>query len=55
MKRHLTRRQALERSAVGFGGLALNSMMAWGAEQTPSFGLQVKRPHFPPRDRKSVV
>lgn len=57
MKRFHTRRQALQETAVGFGGLALSSMMAWGANNTREkqlYNLAVKQPHFAPK-AKNVI
>jgi uncharacterized protein (DUF1501 family) len=53
MKRFLSRRQALQEAALGFGGLALNSMMALGAEQK-IYSLQPRKPHFAPK-AKNVI
>lgn len=53
MKRFLSRRQALQEAALGFGGLALNSMMALGAEQK-IYNLQPRKPHFAPK-AKNVI
>ncbi len=53
MKRFLSRRQALQEAALGFGGLALNSMMALGAEQK-IYNLQARKPHFAPK-AKNVI
>lgn len=43
-----TRREALKEVALGFGGLALNSMLASGASLTP------RKPHFAPK-AKNVI
>ncbi|MBL8239619.1 MAG: DUF1501 domain-containing protein [Bryobacterales bacterium] len=53
MKRFLSRRQALQEAALGFGGLALNSMMAFGAAPR-AYDLRVKKPHFAPK-AKNVI
>jgi hypothetical protein len=53
MKRFLSRRQALQEAALGFGGLALNSMMALRAEQK-IYSLQPRKPHFAPK-AKNVI
>ena len=53
MKPFLSRRQALQEAALGFGGLALSSFAAWGA--TPGqHTLQPRRPHFPAK-AKNVI
>src|SRR5258708_38885175 len=62
MKRFLTRRQALQEAAVGFGALALNAMMAderaFGSEvalaKERNYDLSPKPPHFPPK-AKNVI
>ena len=46
MKPFLSRRQALQEAALGFGGLALTSMIARAAE-TPTYSLRPRQPHFP--------
>lgn len=53
MKRFPSRRQALQQTALGFGGLALNSLMAFGAEQR-RYDLNVRKPHFAPK-AKNVI
>ncbi|OYW17951.1 MAG: hypothetical protein B7Z55_11555, partial [Planctomycetales bacterium 12-60-4] len=53
MKPFLSRRQALQEAALGFGGLALSSLVALGAEPT-SYTLRPKRPHFPAK-AKNVI
>lgn len=53
MKRFLSRRQALQEAALGFGGLALNSMMAWGSE-AKIYDLHPRKPHFPAK-AKNVI
>lgn len=53
MKRFLSRRQALQEAALGFGGLALHSMMALGAEPR-AYDLRVRKPHFAPK-AKNVI
>jgi len=53
MKRFLSRRAALQEAALGFGGLALNSMFAWGAEPR-AYDLRVRKPHFAPK-AKNVI
>ena len=60
MKRFLTRRQALQDAAIGFGAMAVNSMFQWDrlyAAETAlakerTYDLKPKPPHFP--DRKST-
>ena len=61
MKRFLTRRQALQQTAVGFGAMALNSMIqqqAYGAESAGAkekhYDLLPKPPMFPPK-AKAVI
>ena len=54
MKRFLSRRQALQEAALGFGGLALNSMMAQGAEQK-LYTLQARKPHFAPKAKNVIL
>jgi hypothetical protein len=62
MKRFLTRRQALQEAAVGFGALALNAMMAeeraFGSEVALAkeriYDLSPKPPHFPAK-AKNVI
>ncbi len=53
MKRYFSRRQALQEVALGFGGLALNSMLASAAEQK-IYNLAPRRPHFAPK-AKNVI
>ncbi len=53
MKPFLSRRQALQEAALGFGGLALTSMVARAAE-TPSYSLRPRQPHFPAK-AKNVI
>ena len=53
MKPFLSRRQALQEAALGFGGLALSSMVALAAE-TPSYSLRPRQPHFPAK-AKNVI
>ena len=53
MKPFLSRRQALQEAALGFGGLALSSMVARAAE-TPSYSLRPRQPHFPAK-AKNVI
>ena len=62
MKRFLSRREVLQDVAVGFGAMALNSILqserAFGAESSMmkerTFDLKPKQPHFPPR-AKNVI
>ncbi len=53
MKPFLSRRQALQEAALGFGGLALSSLVARAAE-TPSYSLRPRQPHFPAK-AKNVI
>ncbi len=53
MKPFLSRRQALQEAALGFGGLALTSMIARAAE-TPTYSLRPRQPHFPAK-AKNVI
>ena len=53
MKRFLSRRQALQEAALGFGGLAFHSMTAFGAERRV-YDLLAKKPHFAPK-AKNVI
>ena len=53
MKPFLSRRQALQEAALGFGGLALTSMIARAAE-TPTYSLRPRQPHFP-ANAKNVI
>src|SRR5258708_38250074 len=62
MKRFLTRRQALQEAAVGFGALALNAMMAeeraFASEVALAkervYDLSQKPPHFPAKAKKVI-
>ena len=60
MKRFLSRREVLQDVAVGFGAMALNSMLqsgqAFAAEtmMPRAFDLTPKHPHFPPK-AKNVI
>src|SRR5258708_2821682 len=60
MKRFLSRREILQDVAVGFGAMALNSMLqterAFGAEtgMPAAYDLRPKMPHFPAR-AKNVI
>jgi hypothetical protein len=61
MKRFLTRREILQEAAVGFGALALNSMLAGEraaaaglVDKERTFDLTPKKPHFPAR-AKNVI
>ena len=61
MKTFLTRRQALQDAAVGFGALALNSMLAEetaiGAEllaKERTYDLEPKAPHFPAKAKHVI-
>jgi hypothetical protein len=54
MKRFLSRRQALQEAALGFGGLALHSMMAQGAEQK-LYTLNARAPHFAPKAKNVIL
>ena len=62
MKRFLSRREVLQDVAVGFGAMALNSILqterAYGAESSMikerTFDLKPKQPHFPAR-AKNVI
>ena len=53
MKRFLTRRQALQEAAIGFGAMAANSMFQqerlFAAESAKerTYDLRPKAPHFP--------
>ncbi|HEU0120127.1 MAG TPA: DUF1501 domain-containing protein [Bryobacteraceae bacterium] len=53
MTRYSSRRQALRQTALGFGGLALHSMLALGAEPR-TYDLRPRRPHFAPK-AKNVI
>src|SRR5262249_42500327 len=53
----LSRRQLLRRTAVGFGSLALASMLAEdspGSETSPADPLAARPPHFPARARRVI-
>jgi len=62
MKRFLTRRQALQEAAVGFGAMAVNSMLqqerlfaaesALAKERT--YDLKPKAPHFAPKAKRVI-
>src|SRR5258708_40147232 len=62
MKRFITRRQALQDAAVGFGAMAVNSMLqqeglfaaesAMAKERT--FDLRPKQPHFPATAKRVI-
>src|SRR3989440_5448602 len=62
MKRFLTRRQALQDAAIGFGAMAVNSMLqqeklfaaesALAKERT--YDLRPKQPHFPAKARRVI-
>ena len=62
MKRFLTRRQALQEAAIGFGAMAVNSMLQqerlFAAESASAkervYDLKPKPPHFAPK-AKSVI
>jgi hypothetical protein len=61
MKRFLSRREVLQDVAVGFGAMALNSILqserAFAAESSMlpgAFNLKPKHPHFPPK-AKNVI
>src|SRR5215469_3745499 len=62
MKRYFTRREALQDAAIGFGAMALNSMLQWNrafaAESTMAkeriYDLKPKPPSFPAR-AKNVI
>jgi hypothetical protein len=51
MKRFLSRRQALQEAALGFGSLALHSLMA---AEPKFYDLRPKQPHFAPK-AKNVI
>ena len=53
MKPFLSRRQALQEAALGFGGLALSSTIARAAE-APKYSLRPRQPHFPAK-AKNVI
>src|SRR5437773_1962886 len=54
----LSRRQALKKSAVGFGSLALASLLAEETSAAPAAGvfdpLAAKSPHHPPRAKRII-
>src|ERR1051325_8585987 len=62
MRRFLTRRQALQEAAVGFGAMAVNSMLQqqglFAAESAGAkerkFDLTPKRPHFAPKAKRVI-
>src|SRR5438046_2954903 len=62
MKRILTRRQALQEAAIGFGAMAVNSMLQqerlFGAESAlakeRSYDLRPKAPHFAPKAKRVI-
>lgn len=62
MKRFLTRRQALQDAAVGFGAMALNSILqgdrAFAAESASAkerrYDLTPKAPHFAPKAKRVI-
>src|ERR1700730_909294 len=62
MKRFLTRRQALQEAAVGFGAMALNSMLQqerlFAADSAIAkeriYDLKPKAPHFAPRAKRVI-
>src|SRR5215467_15555182 len=62
MKRFLTRRQALQEAAIGFGAMAVNSMLQqdrlFGAESAiareRSYDLTPKTPHFAPKAKRVI-
>src|SRR5579863_7089325 len=62
MKKILTRRQALQEAAVGFGAMAVNSMLQqermFAAESNlakeRTYDLKPKAPHFPARAKKVI-
>src|ERR1051326_4412843 len=60
MKRFLTRRQALQEAAVGFGAMVVNSMLQqerlFGAEsgKERTFDLKPKAPHFPAKAKRVI-
>lgn len=53
MKRIYSRRQALQEVALGFGGLAMNAMLAQAAEPR-AYNLLPRKPHFAPK-AKNVI
>src|SRR5438128_4498267 len=62
MKRFLTRRQALQEAAVGFGAMAVNSMLQqerlFAAESASAkermYDLRPKQPHFPAKAKRVI-
>src|SRR5881227_3235451 len=62
MKRFLTRRQALQEAAIGFGAMAVNSMLQqerlFAAESASAkervYDLTPKRPHFAPKAKRVI-
>src|ERR1041384_1834792 len=62
MKRFLTRRQALQQAAVGFGAMAVNSMFQhdrlFAADATlakeRTYDLMPKKPHFAPKAKRVI-
>ena len=58
MNRFLSRRQALRDSAVGFGGMALSSLMSWDRARAANASvindLKPRQPHFAPK-AKNVI
>ncbi len=58
MNRFLSRRQALRDSAVGFGGMALSSLMSWDQARAANASvindLKPRQPHFAPK-AKNVI
>src|SRR4030088_2933485 len=62
MKRFLTRRQALQEAAVGFGAMAVNSMLQqeklFAAESALAkerkYNLKPKQPHFPAKAKRVI-
>src|SRR3989442_14183394 len=62
MKRFLTRRQALQEAAVGFGAMAVNSMLQqerlFAAESAiakeRTYDLKAKAPHFAPKAKRGI-
>ena len=62
MKMFLTRRQALQEAAIGFGAMAANSILQWDkaiAAESPSakerqYDLKPKPPAFPPKAKRVI-
>src|SRR6478672_1792272 len=62
MKRFLTRRQALQEAAIGFGAMAVNSMLQrdalFAADATSAkeqiYDLRPKQPHFAPKAKRVI-